>query len=351
MSATSDTLAGDVAVSLSSVDEAPPRGTVPVLRLLDPFRPIRANSQLRLSVVIPATDSPPSLERCVAAIRAAGDPPGEIVIVDHPRATRPAVARNAGAALATGDVLVFVDADVEVHPDAFQRIRAILADDGDVTALFGSYDDDPDDRGAVSQFRNLLHHHVHQRSPGTVGTFWAGLGAIRREAFLAAGGFVDHPIEDIELGMRLAEDGASIVLDPRVQGKHLKVWTVSSMVKTDLLVRGAPWIGLALRHRTSSAVLNLGWRHRASAAASVWAFGSVLMRRPRSALAALALFSSLNLSFHRLLLRRTGPGVAAAGFGLHLVHHLTGAVAVPTGILLYIRERHEEAECDSGSSA
>ena len=40
----------------------------------------------------------------------------------------------------------------------------------------------PPRRGAVSRFRNLLHHHVHASSPGPAETFWAGLGAVRREA-------------------------------------------------------------------------------------------------------------------------------------------------------------------------
>ncbi|MGH2870493.1 MAG: glycosyltransferase, partial [Solirubrobacteraceae bacterium] len=227
----------------------------------------------------------------------------------------------------------------------------MLSEESGVTAVFGSYDDDPDSTDDVSQFRNLLHHHVHQGSPGTVCTFWAGLGAIRRTAFVEAGGFIDHPIEDIELGMRLAEGGASIVLDPRVQGKHLKVWTVRSMVKTDLLVRGAPWIGLALSHRISPAVLNLGWRHRISALASVSALGALLFRRPRAAVTWLGVFLWFNRSFYKLMLRRTGPRTAAVGVALHLLHHLTGVAAVPTGLALYVRKRRAEDQCDSGSSA
>ncbi|MGH7896935.1 MAG: acetone carboxylase subunit gamma, partial [Candidatus Binatia bacterium] len=40
-----------------------------------------------------------------------------------------------------------------------------------------------------SRFRNLLHRHVHQEGAGPATTFWAGLGAIRREAFERVGGF------------------------------------------------------------------------------------------------------------------------------------------------------------------
>ena len=46
------------------------------------------------------------------------------------------------------------------------------------TAVFGSYDDEPADEGTVSAFRNLLHHHVHQSSPGPAEDI---LGRARRD--------------------------------------------------------------------------------------------------------------------------------------------------------------------------
>ena len=62
----------------------------------------------------------------------------------------PGAARNLGAAEATGDILVFIDADVCVHPDALGRIRASFADHPDVGAVFGAYDDQPADPGVRS---------------------------------------------------------------------------------------------------------------------------------------------------------------------------------------------------------
>ena len=126
-----------------------------------------------------------------------------------------------------------------------------------LVAVFGSYDDQPADPAPVSRFRNLLHHHVHSSSPGPAETFWAGLGAIRRDAFLAAGGFdaaryPEPAIEDIELGTRLVADGASIVLDPQIRGTHLKRWSLTSMVRTDLVRRGIPWVQLQLESGRSS---------------------------------------------------------------------------------------------------
>jgi hypothetical protein len=185
-----------------------------------------------------------------AALGASSAPPDELVVVDG----RPAPGRgkcNSGAADASAEVIAFVDADVEVHEDALERFRRAFAADPRLVAVFGSYDDEPADPAPVSRFRNLLHHHVHSSSPGPAETFWAGLGAIRRDAFLAAGGFdaaryPEPAIEDIELGTRLVADGASIVLDPQIRGTHLKRWSLTSMVRTDLVRRGIPWVQLQL---------------------------------------------------------------------------------------------------------
>ncbi|MDQ3933598.1 MAG: glycosyltransferase, partial [Actinomycetota bacterium] len=242
---------------------------------------------MRLSAIVPATDAPATLARCRAAIEAAADGPDELIVVSEGDGG-PAAARNCGAARATGDVLVFVDSDVAVHPDAFTRVRARLGADPDLVAVIGSYDDDPAEAGTVSRFRNLLHHHVHQRSAGPVASFWSGLGAIRRATFLAAGGFDEHTfvvssMEDVELGIRLAAGGARIELDPELLGTHLKGWTLASMVHTDVVRRGAPWVAMLMRRGELPSDLNLSWRHRAAAAGWVTATGALALRRPRTA--------------------------------------------------------------------
>jgi hypothetical protein len=296
----------------------------------------------RLTAVVPATDAPPTLGRCVAAIEAAREAPDELLVVRRAPGPGPAHARNEGAGRASGDVFVFVDADVVVHADAFARIRACFAADPGLTAVFGSYDDRPEARGAVSGFRNLLHHHVHQASPGAATTFWAGLGAVRREAFEAAGGFdTDTPhqraVEDVELGMRLSESGARIVLDPGLLGTHLRRWTLAGMVRTDLVNRGIPWVGLVLRSRGVPATLNLGPRHRASAACWLLAAAALAARRPRRALAGVLPVAVLNWRFYALLLRRRGAREAVLGFALHGVHHLAAVASVPAGVVVYVK--------------
>lgn len=303
----------------------------------------RCGSTLSLAAIVPATDRPPTVEACLAALAASDRRPDETIVQRDPVAGGPAAARNRAAASSDAEVLVFVDSDVEVDGKALSRIERHFAADPEVVAVFGAYDDDPEHPGLTSRYRNLLHHRVHAAAAGEAETFWAGLGAVRRDAFEAVGGFdaarYDQPsIEDIELGGRLRQRGGRIVLDPSIRGRHLKAWTPWSMVRTDFARRGVPWTRLLLEEGSASTALNLGWRQRASAAASIGLLGALLARRPRLATAAFAANLVLDRDLYALLARRGGPQLLLAGIGLHQLHQLTAAVSVPAALTLHVLE-------------
>lgn len=297
----------------------------------------KESSPPSLAAIVPATDGPPTLECCLEALRRGERPPNETIVESEPAAGGPAAARNRAAAQTGADVLVFVDADVAVHGDALARIANAFGADRDLDAVFGAYDDAPTEPGLVSRFRNLLHHHVHAAAAGPATTFWSGLGAVRRERFLAAGGFDSsrYPvaaIEDVELGMRLHADGRKIVLDPAIRGTHLKRWTLRSMVTTDFRRRGLPWARLQLERRDATQALNLGWRHRLSALACVGGAIGLAGRRPALAAGSGTALVALNHRFYTLLARRGGARLLAAGVPLHVAHHLTSVAAAGTAL-------------------
>lgn len=294
-----------------------------------------------LTVVVPATDNPPTLQRCLDALSAAGQGADELIVVREPPAAGFAAARRTGAAAATGDVIAFVDSDVLVHRDALALIRSAIEGDVSLAAVFGSYDDAPEAPEVVSRFRNLLHHHIHQSSPGTIASFWGGLGAVRRDALDAVGGFDPNErwLDDVDLGMRLAAAGFRIELRPDIQGTHLKRWTLRSMIWTDFANRGIPWVQLLFRHRTLSAELNLGWRHQASAVGAVAAAAALVTRRPLGAAAGLGTLVVLNRPFYALVLRREGLARVTMAIGLHAIHHLTAVAALAGGVAVYASGR------------
>lgn len=318
---------------------------------------------LRLSVIVPVHNGGAALRVCLDALAASERLPDELIVVDdassdgviaevqegglrviavegsvgsHP--CGPAAARNQAAAIASGDILVFVDADVAVHPDTLGRFEVVFLQNPDVAAVFGSYDDTPPGAGAPSRYKNLLHHFVHHQG-GTrdAGTFWAGCGAVRRTVFQEVGGFdaqaYPRPsIEDIELGIRLRDAGHRIVLDPEIQATHLKRWTFSNLVRTDIFARAIPWTRL-LAQRTGPLPrdLNLETRSRFSALAVLlsalcliagvfWPVAWVGV--PLFLLAMVALNSPL----FRFFYQHGGTGFLLATVGLHALYLLYSSI-------------------------
>jgi hypothetical protein len=297
---------------------------------------------MRLSAIVPATVPAPTLPRCLVALEFAGA--DEILVADTPAGATPALARNLAVERATGDVLVFVDADVVVNANALARIRERLRDPA-LDAVFGSYDDAPEAPGAISGFRNLLHHHVHHAGAGPADSFWTGLGAVRRAVFDAAGGLDPERrwLEDVELGARLVQAGARIELDPAIQGTHLKAYTLAEMLHVDTVERAIPWVELMLAGRAPRRSLNAGARHRAAALLAIGAVGAVAARRPLLAAGALAAFAALNADLYATIARSRGRGEAAAAVPLHVLHHVSATAAIPAGVALHLRRRYSAA--------
>lgn len=301
-----------------------------------------APEPVNLSIVVAATNRPATIGACVTAIRAAMSPRDELIVVDDIAECSPAHIRNVGATRARGNVLVFVDADVLIHGDALDRLRVAYAADPQLVAAFGSYDDHPP-QGIVSSFRNLLHHHVHHQGAGAALTFWAGLGAIRRDVFVATGGFdaerYPRPmIEDVELGLRLSSAGHRIVLMPEVQGRHLKRWTLGSMLSCDFGARGIPWTRMLIERREVPATLNLGWRQRATALTVLAAPAIALAtRRPLALGVGVATVGALNGRFYALLWRRGGVRLTVCAIALHALHHATALSAMTFGVIAHLR--------------
>ena len=244
----------------------------------------------------------------------------------------PARARNHGARYATdADVLVFVDADVVVHPGTIELMEWYLRDKPGVAAVFGSYDDQPSERNVPSLYKNLLHHHTHQTGKREASTFWAGCGAVRRVVFTAMGGFDETyckpSIEDIELGLRMTRSGYRIQLCPDLLATHLKRWTLTSLIRTDILARALPWSRLIIERDAFTDDLNLSATQRLAALAALIVIisGFAFLWYPVGAVfvgaAALATFVALNRGLFALLFKAGGARLLAGGAVLHLVYY------------------------------
>ncbi len=252
----------------------------------------------RVSVIIAVRNGADYLRRCLAAIANSNGSEYEVIVVDDAstddtaavaeahgarvlRMTRrggPGAARNLGVRAAAAPLIFFVDADVCIRPDAFDRVLSCLETEPEVDAVFGSYDDAPASPNLISQYKNLFHRFVHQKASAEACTFWSGCGAIRKVTFEGVGGFdVEAPsIEDIDLGVRLRKAGRRIRLDKSLEGTHLKVWRLAGLVRCDVIDRGIPWTRLILRERNLPTDLNLTIGQRLSAILTFLMLGATL---------------------------------------------------------------------------
>jgi glycosyltransferase involved in cell wall biosynthesis len=329
-------------------------------------RALSPAEQPELSIIIPAYNAASTLPRCLDSVLSQMSPTTEVIVVDDGSTDSTGAiaakypvqvisiavnggsgpARNRGAAVARGRLLLFMDADVTLREGALNRVTW-LATQPDVVAVFGSYDDEPDVRSTVSLFKNLAHHYFHQRSAPEVSTFWSGCGAIKRSAFTLLGGFDERipEIGDVDLGYRLSAQGLRLRLDPDLQVKHLKHWTLGSLVRTDFNLRALPWARMFVTYGYFPKGLNFTADQRAGALLSIllvitgvaafftWT-AAILF------LGCLVLAAALNLGLLRLFWRKGGLRLLVGGFLLQQFYYLYSVLGLGVGIALTVLKKN-----------
>jgi len=317
-------------------------------------------SPTTISLIVPIGQDVPGFERCLASLARLEPPPSEIIavvdgddpavadsadaigatVLKRPLSGGPAIARNLGARSARGDILFFVDSDVELPEDTIGRVSEIFEGNPDLAGLFGSYDAEPAERDFISQYRNLLHHYVHQHARTEASTFWAGCGAVLRSVFEEVGGFDEaYPvpcIEDIELGSRIRRAGHRIRLVKDLQVKHLKRWRPGNMLATDLFHRAVPWTRLMLHEGRLLNDLNVKTNDRMSVLLA-WSMLPVIVAGlvwpPAFAAAVVigALLLIFNRELYRFYLEHRGIGFALRSVVLHWIYLMTCGLGFALG--------------------
>ena len=311
-----------------------------------------------ISVVIPVYNSADSLRVCLQALARSTRAPDECIVVDDGSTDSsgdvartlgvrvietggrrgPAFARNLGARAAQGELLLFLDADVAIHEGTLAGIAERFAREADLDALIGSYDDEPSSPDFLSQYKNMQHCYVHRQACRLASTFWTGCGAVRRDVFMAHGGFDDGrwAIEDIEFGYRMHAAARKIALDPELQVKHLKRWTLWNWLRTDIFVRAIPWTEIILRYRRMPDDLNTGLSQRASVAGIFAIPVAMAFGGPLAAALLLAIVLWLNRDFYGFLVRKRGWWFAARAIPPHLIYMLYSGVGFAIGVLKHV---------------
>jgi glycosyltransferase involved in cell wall biosynthesis len=227
---------------------------------------------LDISVIIPIRDGNSTLRFCLDSLKKSELPPSEVIVVDDCsredcsdlvrsygfkflRVDRPREAENArniGAQHAKGDILVFTDCDMVIQPDALGRIRKRLLS-SHYAAVSGVCTPENDQRNLAARYKNLWLYYSYASSPKDFDFWISSIGAVRKDAFLSVRGFRTsfhnkYGGGDLEFGRRLRLAGWKIRLDTKIQGKHLKPYSLWGLLKNDYS-RGKGWFRFAFRER------------------------------------------------------------------------------------------------------
>jgi rSAM/selenodomain-associated transferase 2 len=149
---------------------------------------------------------------------------------------------NAGAAVATGDVLLFLHADTQLPPHARRSLEQALADPAVVGGRFDVRFDRHCLWGRVISTLMNVRSRLTRISTGDQAIF------VRRRTFEGLGGFSDIPImEDIDFSAKLKRNGGIAALTDRVTTSFRR-WERHGPMRTILLMwslRFLYWIGVS----------------------------------------------------------------------------------------------------------
>lgn len=201
----------------------------------------KEETRLRASIIIPAYNAQKPLAECLAACLAQDHPDFEIILVDDGstddtgliaaqfKAVRyhrqpnggPASARNTGARLATGEILVYTDADCIPQADWLGQLTDGFEEG--VVAVGGTYAI----ANPASRLARVIQAEIAQRHlqfKGDVDFLGSFNVAYRRDAFEAVGGFDasyrQASGEDNDLAYRLHNQNGRMIFNPKAVVAH-----------------------------------------------------------------------------------------------------------------------------------
>lgn len=287
-------------------------------------------TNMSLSVIIPSLESP-LIDEVVRRVQQQTRPPSEIIVVgrdtagkldrvegirfvDTGQAINPAAARNRGAALATGDILCFIDSDCLASENWLERLAAHheegaqIVGGGVALPSKSNYWTMCDNLACFADF-------IDCTEPGERPYLPSLNLSIRRTIFQEMGGFDERFIsgEDTDLSFRLRRQDYTLQFEPQAAATHcpprstLKdVWLHARGFGTNYFLlqeRYGDIIGLSLR----AAVCDTRWQ--------------AVLLLPLLALSDMLLFSYSNPSLMRYWYAFPGVMIARAGWYVGLIFH------------------------------
>jgi glycosyltransferase involved in cell wall biosynthesis len=227
-----------------------------------------------LSVVVPVHNGSTTLPHVLAVLREELLPGDELIVSDDGSTDGSgelaasfsallvtpevrggaAAARNAGAAAATAEWLLFIDSDA-VAPSGWRGMLAARIASG-FDAVQAVYGREAAGCSPSTFYKNYYYHYtftrrIHGPCITGCGTFFF---AVRRKIFQELAGFDERirgaSIEDADFAERLTASGGRIALAPEIEVLHLREYTFLELMRYDWKMIRAKALYMLRRDRT-----------------------------------------------------------------------------------------------------
>jgi len=216
------------------------------------------SSHQPFAVIIPARNAARTLAACLEAVFLSSVLPAEVVVVNDGSsdptaeiASRfpcrilevclergPMPPRLVGARAAEAPILIFVDADVSVKKDTFERILADF-ENPEIHAVTGLLSREAPVSSFLSHFKNEYMNYIFKRQPSDSRFLYGSVWAIRKEClifFEPIDALFGGLVSDSELGLRLRRENRRILLDHALEVVHLKEYNLLRLLKNDFQI-------------------------------------------------------------------------------------------------------------------
>ena len=210
---------------------------------------------MKISIIIPAYNSSLTLKECLEAIFNSNFKNFEVIVISDNSTDNsvgiakqyqckiielsenkgPAFARNEGAKISEGDILLFVDSDVIIKKDALNYLSEKFLQN-EIDAIQGIYSHEPTYKSIVTQYQMSYNcYYIWPENKKYASTLSTCCLAIRKKIFLNLKGFNVNfkraSAEDEEFGYLLINKGYKILILRELNVEHRVNYNIRHFIK------------------------------------------------------------------------------------------------------------------------
>ena len=210
---------------------------------------------MKISIIIPVYNSSLTLKECLGAVLDSSFKNFEVIIVSDnspdnsvviarqyqckiielPKNKGPAFARNRGAQVSSGDILLFIDSDVIIKNDALNYLNDMFFQN-EIDAIQGIYSHKPTYESIATQYQMSYNcYYIWPKNKKYASTLSTCCLAIRKKIFLNLKGFnvnFKRPsAEDEEFGYFLIDKGYKILILRELNVEHRVNYNLKHFIK------------------------------------------------------------------------------------------------------------------------